>query len=108
MARTKTKTEEIKIEEVVAPLEIENVKPEAINITEAKPEPEPIKPKIIIAKTSVPFRSKPVLEWKYVTGQMPVGIAYEIVREVNSKIYGDFYLLNNGSYITKEGYYSIS
>lgn len=106
MARTKTKTEDVKIEEAVAPLDIKDTESETVNIEDAKA--EPIKLQTIIAKTPVPFRSKPNLEHRYVTGQMSIGIAYEIVKEVNSKVYGSFYLLNNGSYITKNGNYSIS
>lgn len=98
MARVKTKTEEIK--------ETENEEVIKIEITDVKP--EHTKSKIVIAKAPVPFRRKPNLEHKYVTGQMPVGVAYEITKEVTSIVYGDFYLLNNGSYITKNGNYSIS
>lgn len=108
MAKKSTATTEPKVtvEEAVAPVVVEGVEPETVNIQEAVA--EPIKPRIIIAKTSVPFRKTMSLENKQVVGQMPVGIAYEIVRECSSRIYGDFYQLNNGYYITKSGNYSIS
>lgn len=107
MAR-KTATTEPKtttVEEVVAPLEVENVKPEVVDVKEAKA--EPIK-HIIIAKDSTLFRKAATLDIKHVVGKMPIGTAFEIVRETSSKIYGDFYQLNNGYYITKNGNYSIS
>jgi hypothetical protein len=107
MAKKATTTEtKVTVEEVVAPVKVEGVTTETVEVTEAKA--EPIKPLIIIAKTSTPFRKTVSLESKYIVGQMPVGIAYEIVREATSKIYGDFYQLNNGYYITKNGNYTIS
>lgn len=78
---------------------VEDVKTDVVKST---------KQRIIIAKTSTPFRKTISLENKQIIGQMPVGIAYEIVKECNSKIYGDFYQLNNGYYVTKNGNYSIS
>lgn len=105
MARPKKSTTE-KVEQAVAPLKDIGVEPEEVDIKDAAA--EPIKCNIIIAKTSVPFRRIPSLETKYIVSQMPVGIAYEIVRDVTSKIYGEFYQLNNGYYITKDGNYSIS
>ena len=105
MARTK-KVEEPKVEEVVEPLQVEK-ELKIVNVTEDI-KTETIKPMTIIAKSSVPFRSKPNLEQKYIIGNMPVGTAYEIVKTVSSVIYGDFYALNNGNYITKDGNYSIS
>lgn len=106
MAR-KTVTTEPKTTTVeeVAPLEVENVKPEVVDVKEAKA--EPIK-RIIIAKDSTLFRKAATLDIKHVVGKMPIGIAFEIIRETSSKIYGDFYQLNNGYYITKNGNYSIS
>lgn len=100
---TETKTT---LEEAVAPISIEGVEPKSVDIKDAIA--EPIKSRIIIAKTSTPFRKTISLESKQIIGQMPVGVAYEIVKECNSKIYGDFYQLNNGYYVTKNGNYSIS
>lgn len=71
--------------------------------------PAPVEQKrTIIAKSSTPFRRTTSLEPKYIVGVMPVGIPYEIVKEVNSKIYGGFYQLRNGYYISKGGNYSIN
>ncbi len=94
------------VEEAVADLQLEGVTPESVNIAEAKP--EPIKRPTIIAKKATPFRTKPLLESKYIVGQMPVGVSYEIVQEIDTVIYGKFYKLSNGYYITKSGSYSIN
>lgn len=102
---TTTETKAVTVEEATAPVIVENVTPETVNITEAKA--EPIK-RVIIANSPIPFRKTTSLEPKYIVGQMPVGVAYEIITEKTSKIYGDFYQLNNGYYITKSGNYSIS
>lgn len=91
-----------KVEEAVTSLELEGVNPETVTTKEE------IKKRIIIAKTATPFRKSTTLEYKQIVGTMPVGVAYEIVKEVKSKIYGDFYLLNNGYYITKNGNYSLN
>lgn len=106
MATKKTTKTETIVEEAVTTVNIEGVTPEVVKVEEVVA--EPIKPRIIIANTSVPFRKTTSLEPKYIVGQMPVGIAYEIKCERSSKIYGDFYQLNNGYYITKNGNYSIS
>lgn len=106
MARKATTETKVSTEEVVTPVQVEGIESETVNVTEAKA--EPVKPLIIISKTSTPFRKTISLENKYVVGYMIVGTAYEIVREVSSKIYGDFYQLSNGYYITKNGNYSIS
>ena len=90
---TKTKVEKTVIEEVKAKTEVKVEQP---------------KTHTIIAKTSVPLRKITSLETKYIVGTLPIGTAYEIVKEVNSKIYGSFYQLNNGYYITKNGNYSIN
>ena len=97
---TTTETKAVTVEEATAPVIVENVTPETVNITEAKA--EPIK-RVIIANSPTPFRKTTSLEPKYIVGQMPVGVAYEIITEKTSKIYGDFYQLNNGYYITKSG-----
>lgn len=101
MAKKKKETEEI-----IATPELESQKVEASEVNEAKVEKS--KPAMmIIAKTSVPFRRKPNLEQKYVVGKMQTGTAYRIAKEVKSIIYGSFYLLSNGYYITKDGNYTI-
>jgi len=99
MAR-KSKSKEV--EEKVVPLEAEDVKAEPETI-----EPEKKTSKSIIAKSFTVFRKKASIEQKYVAGEMPIGVAYEIVKEVKSIIFGSFYLLDNGYYITKDGNYTI-
>lgn len=94
----------ITVEEVVAPVEVEGVEPETVEEAVA----ETIKNPMVIAKSSTPMRKVPSLESKYIVGYMTVGVAYEIIGETTSKIYGDFYQLENGYYITKNGNYTIS
>lgn len=98
----KTKTEIA--QEVVAPLKIENInlELEVVDVKDAKA--EPIKKRIIIANVSVPLRKTTSLDVKYIVGKMAIGTAYEIKRECTSKIYGDFYQLTNGYYISKSEY----
>ena len=61
----------------------------------------------IIAKSETPLRKRPSLESKYIVGQMKIGVEYTIIEEIKGKIYGNFYLLNNGYYVTKSGNYLI-
>lgn len=102
-AKTNPTTEGV-IKEVTDTTEKVTEKKEEVKTSVAPVE----KPKIIIASISTPFRRTPSLEAKYIVGQMPTGTAFEITNEVTSKIFGDFYLLNNGYYVTKNGHYSIS
>lgn len=106
MAKTKSKSQEtITTEEVTETLNIEGATPETVNVKDAKA--EPIK-RTVIAKTSVPLRRTTSLEAKFIVGKMTAGVAYTIEKEVTSKVYGDFYQLSNGYYITKNGNYSIN
>ena len=89
---TNTTETEVMVEEAVAPVEIA----------------EPIKNPTIISKDGAPLRKIPSLESKYIIGNMTAGLAYEIVGETSSKIYGDFYQLENGYFVTKSGNYTIS
>ena len=94
MAAKKSTTEaKTTVEEKVVPAQAEEVK---------------VAKRTIIANEPVAFRKTMSLETKYIMGQMPIGVAHEIVKETSSKIYGDFYLLNNGYYITKNGNYTIN
>lgn len=99
----KSTTTEIK-EEVNVKVE-EEVKTEVSVETPAVTE---VKTRTIIANTSSVFRKAANLEAKYVIGEMPAGIAFEIEKEVSNRIYGDFYLLKNGYYITKNGNYTLN
>lgn len=103
---TTNETKTVAVEEAVAPVIVEGVEPETVKIEEAVA--EAIKNPTVIAKSSTPMRKIPSLESKYIVGYMTIGIAYEIVGETTSKIYGDFYQLENGYYITKSGDYTIS
>ena len=80
---------------------IEETKVEAPAIAE-------VKTHTIIANAPTAFRKTANLENKYVVGLMPTGIAYEIEKEVSNKIYGSFYKLKNGFYITKDGNYTLN
>ena len=101
-----TKTTDISVEEVTTPVEVEETIVEDVVSEEVKS--EPIKRQIIIANVPTVFRKTMSLEAQQIVGQMPVGVAYEIVKESTSRIYGDFYQLNNGYYVAKNGNYSIS
>lgn len=108
MARTKKSEAKVKVEEVVAPLEMENVTPEPVKIEEAIAEPiKPVKQRIIANKVT-PLYRVPNLATRYMIGHMPIGVAFEIEKEHYSDIYGWFYLLSNGAYITKAGNYTIN
>lgn len=98
-------------------LKVIEIIPEPEVILAAIPEtaPEEIVPKetveknpVIIAKVPTVFRSSPNLSSEYIKGTMPAGVAFEIIGEHTSKIYGEFYKLQNGMYITKGGLYAIS
>lgn len=96
------------VEKAVTPIEGVEVT-ETVDAKEAIAEPiAPAQParKIIIAKTSVPFRKLPTLLQAHIVSQMPVGTAYEIVMEVKNGA-GTFYKLNNNMYITQRGNYTI-
>lgn len=64
--------------------------------------------KTIIAKVPVPLRRSPNLSSEYIVGTMPAGVSFEIDSEFKSQIYGEFYKLGNGMYITKGGLYEIN
>jgi hypothetical protein len=95
--KSTTETKEKIIEEV-----IEEVKVESPAIAEEA------RVRTIISNTPGYFRRAANIEANYIVGEMPAGIAFEIEKEVSSRIYGEFYLLKNGYYITKSGNYSIN
>ena len=101
MAKKTTKTEEAKV--VITE---ETVVPEETKVEEVIK--EPVHSPVVITKSETPLRKLPSLESKYIVGKMNIGVAYAISKEVNSKIYGDFYLLENGCYITKSGNYILN
>lgn len=99
----KSSTNEVK-EEVVQEVEIET----PVTVETEAPAVADVKAPTIIANTSGIFRRAANLEARYIVGEMPAGIAYEIEKEVSNKIYGDFYQLKNGYYITKNGNYTLN
>ena len=105
MAKKATTQTEVTVNKVEAPVE---AVAEAKAVAVAVEEPVAAKPRTIIAKEPTPLRKTTSTEAKQVVGKMTVGVAYEIVKEVSSKIYGDFYKLSNGYYITKSGNYVIN
>ena len=107
MARTSTKkdvTEENAVEEVIAEVTEETIEEK---VSETVQNEQPKKPRAVIAKSIAPLRSRISLQSKYIIGQMKIGTAYEIEKEISTTIYGDFYLLKNGYYITKDGNYTL-
>ena len=109
MARTNTKkdvAEETVMEEVIVETTEETVEEKAPEMETVQNE-QPKKPRAVIAKSIAPLRSRISLQSKYIIGQMKIGTAYEIEKEISTTIYGDFYLLKNGYYITKDGNYTL-
>lgn len=99
------KTKEEKIQNIISTYEQNKV--ENNKLTKTKTVTKENKNPKIIAKSATAFRKFPTTETKHIIGQMPLGIAFEIVSEKESSIYGSFYKLSNGYYITKKGNYTI-
>lgn len=95
------------VEEVVESKEIVDESTEVIDVSIDASTPV-VHKRMIITNVPTVFRKTTSLEPKYIMGTMPVGIPYEIIREARSKIYGNFYQLSNGYYITQGGNYSIN
>ena len=98
----KVEVKEALVQEAVAPLKIGNTSLEV----EQSAKTHQIK-RTIIANAPTVFRKTTTLDSRHIVGTMPTGVAFEIVREVKSIIYGNFYQLKNGYYITQNGNYSI-
>lgn len=75
---------------------------------QAEPVTETVHIPVIIAKTDTPLRTRPSLGAKYVAGNMIIGKAYRIKDIFETRIFGDFYLLENGYYVTKNGDYILN
>ena len=86
---------------------VEEVK-ETTTVKAKETEKAPVHTRVVIAKSCTPLRKTTSLASRYVVGFMKVGVEYQITKEVNSKINGDFYLLSNGYYITKSGNYILN
>ena len=98
MARTKsTRTA---IEEAVTPIKNVEVPEEAVPIETAKTKPIANPKKYIISNNEVQMHTKPDLLQASVSRPMMIGTLYEVVDEVKN-IYGAFYKLDNGMYVSK-------
>ena len=96
MARTtKTTVNEVENKEKVQP------------IKENKEMVQPIKEnkKQVLTANSVDMHKKPDLLTSSIVGKMPVNTLFEVIDEVNN-VFGSFYKLDNGFYISKNNIYT--
>lgn len=91
MAARKKKTEETK--------KMENL--EVTNVSKIQN-----KNKRIVLKKDTELRKYPTLQKEHIVAIAKAGTAYEIIDTIGG-IYGWFYKLNNGSYVVKNGDYTI-
>lgn len=98
MARTKSTG--TAIEEAVTSIKNVEVPEEVVSVETAKAEPIANPKKYIIANHEVQMHTKPDLLQASVSKTMMIGTSYEVVDEVKN-IYGAFYKLDNGMYISK-------
>lgn len=98
MARTKSTG--TTIEETVTPIKNVEVPEETIPVETANAEPIANPKKYIISNNEVQMHTKPDLLQASVSRPMMIGTSYEVVDEVKN-IYGAFYKLDNGMYVSK-------
>lgn len=98
MARTKSTG--TAVEEAVTPIKNVEVPEEVIPVETAKAEPIANPKKYIIANHEVQMHTKPDLLQASVSRPMMIGTSYEVIGEVKN-IYGAFYKLDNGMYVSK-------
>lgn len=98
MARTKSTG--TAAEEAVTPIKNVEVSEEVVPVETAKAEPIANSKKYIIANHEVQMHTKPDLLQASVSKPMMIGTSYEVVSEVRN-IYGAFYKLDNGMYVSK-------
>ena len=98
MARTKSTG--TAIEEAVTPIKNVEVPKEVVSVETAKAEPIANPKKYIIANHEVQMHTKPDLLQASVSKPMMIGTSYEVVDEIKN-IYGAFYKLDNGMYVSK-------
>lgn len=98
MARTKS-TGTV-IEEAVTPIKNVEVPEEVVSVETAKAQPIANPKKYIIANHEVQMHTKPDLLQASVSKPMMIGTSYEVVDEIKN-IYGAFYKLDNGMYVSK-------
>ena len=104
MARTKS-TGAV-IEEAVTPIKNVEVPEEVVSIETAKAEPIANPKKYIVANHEVQMHIKPNLLQASVSKTMMIGTSYEVVEEVKN-IYGAFYKLDNGMYVSKGNNFTV-
>lgn len=68
---------------------------------------KPSTPILIAKDDSVVTRKAPTMDVKHVVGRLAAGCAYKIKKTVNGTIYGDFYLLESGLYVSKVGNFTV-
>ena len=98
MARTKSTG--TAIEEGVTPIKNVEVPEEVVSVETAKAEPIANPKKYRISNNEVQMHTKPDLLQASVSKPMMIGTSYEVVDEVKN-IYGAFYKLDNGMYVSK-------
>ena len=104
MARTKSTG--TAIEEAVTPIKNVEVPEEVVSVETAKAEPIVNPKKYIIANHEVQMHTKPDLLQASVSKPMMIGTSYEVVDEVKN-IYGAFYKLDNGMYVSKGSNFTV-
>ena len=104
MARTKS-TGTI-TEEAVTTIKNIEVSEKVIPVETAKAEPIANPKKYIIANQEVQMHIKPNLLQASVSKTMMIGTSYEVVEEVKN-IYGAFYKLDNGMYVSKGNNFTV-
>ena len=88
------------IEEAVTPIKNVEVPEEVVPVETAKAEPIANPKKYIITNHEVQMHTKPDLLQASVSRPMMIGTSYEVIGEVKN-IYGAFYKLDNGMYVSK-------
>ena len=88
------------IEKAVTPIKNVEVPKEVVPVETSKTEPIANPKKYIIANHEVQMHTKPDLLQASVSRPMMIGTSYEVVDEVKN-IYGAFYKLDNGMYVSK-------
>ena len=104
MARTKSAG--VNVEEAVTPIKNIEVPKEVIPVEKTKFEPINNSKKFIITNQNVQMHTKPDLLQTSVSKTMTLGTLYEVIGEVKN-IYGAFYKLNNGMYVSRSDNFTI-
>ena len=94
------------IEEAVTPIKNVKVTEKVVPVETTKAEPITNPKKYIIANHEVYMHTKPDLLQTSVSKTMMHGTSYEVVGEVKN-IYGAFYKLDNGMYVSKGNNFTV-